>query len=95
MFARPSVMTQLTPIQTISSSCPVAQQDQVSRRSQPHALHWPRLSDIGQCFGTITDKAFYQRTDLSQTWRLWQFQVCTQWGFFMVRTVSYLPLKWQ
>ncbi|KAM5542175.1 hypothetical protein V8D89_004048 [Ganoderma adspersum] len=35
-----------------------------------------------QCFGTITDKAHYLQTDLSQTWRLWQFQVCTQWGFF-------------
>ncbi|PIL30738.1 hypothetical protein GSI_06906 [Ganoderma sinense ZZ0214-1] len=36
-----------------------------------------------ECFGTITNKAQYLQTDLSQTWRLWQFQVCTQWGFFM------------
>ena len=43
-------------------------------------------NDLGQCFGTLTDKAHYQQTDLSQTWRLWQFQVCTQWGFFTVRT---------
>ncbi|KAH9938998.1 peptidase S28 [Epithele typhae] len=36
-----------------------------------------------QCFGSITDKEFYEQTDLSQTWRTWSFQVCTQWGFFM------------
>ncbi|KAI0358821.1 peptidase S28 [Trametes cingulata] len=36
-----------------------------------------------ECFGTITAKDSYLATDLSQTWRLWQFQVCTQWGFFM------------
>ncbi|KAI0762442.1 peptidase S28 [Fomes fomentarius] len=36
-----------------------------------------------QCFGSITDKEFYEQTDLSQTWRLWNFQVCTQWGFLM------------
>ena len=45
-------------------------------------------NDFGQCFGTLTDKAHYQQTDLSQTWRLWQFQVCTQWGFFTVRIIS-------
>ncbi|KAL7285924.1 hypothetical protein ACG7TL_001038 [Trametes sanguinea] len=41
----------------------------------------PQTQD--ECFGTITDKDFYLQTDLSQTWRLWTFQVCTQWGFFM------------
>ncbi|KAI0070419.1 peptidase S28 [Panus rudis PR-1116 ss-1] len=34
------------------------------------------------CFGSFDPKQ-YQVYDLSQTWRLWQFQVCTQWGFFM------------
>ncbi|KAI0784229.1 peptidase S28 [Abortiporus biennis] len=34
------------------------------------------------CFGTF-DPAAYQDTSLRATWRLWQFQVCTQWGFFM------------
>lgn len=37
-----------------------------------------------QCFGTITAPDQFKATDLSQTWRLWDFQVCTQWGFFMV-----------
>ena len=41
-----------------------------------------------QCFGSITDKEFYEQTDLSQTWRTWEFQVCTQWGFFMVRSMG-------
>ncbi|KAI8983248.1 peptidase S28 [Trametes punicea] len=36
-----------------------------------------------ECFGTITAKDVYLKTDLTQTWRLWNFQVCTQWGFFM------------
>ncbi|KAK0441668.1 serine carboxypeptidase S28-domain-containing protein, partial [Armillaria borealis] len=35
-----------------------------------------------QCFGTFNDSQ-YAATTLDQTWRLWQFQVCTQWGFFM------------
>ncbi|KAH9855843.1 peptidase S28 [Lenzites betulinus] len=34
------------------------------------------------CFGTVTSPEMYAATDLSQTWRAWQFQVCTQWGFF-------------
>ncbi|KAJ7636358.1 peptidase S28 [Roridomyces roridus] len=41
----------------------------------------PATSTSDECFGTIDDSEF-QQTDLSQTWRLWQFQVCTQWGFF-------------
>ncbi|KAH8822287.1 peptidase S28 [Flagelloscypha sp. PMI_526] len=36
---------------------------------------------LEQCFGTQDDSA-YQGTDLSQTWRLWTFQVCTQWGYY-------------
>ncbi|KAI0757595.1 peptidase S28 [Daedaleopsis nitida] len=39
--------------------------------------------DQDQCFGSITDPEFYSQTDLSQTWRIWNFQVCTQWGFLM------------
>ncbi|KAF8628659.1 hypothetical protein AX15_003790 [Amanita polypyramis BW_CC] len=34
-----------------------------------------------ECFGTFNDTV-YQKTTLDQTWRLWQFQVCTQWGFY-------------
>ncbi|EIW59107.1 peptidase S28 [Trametes versicolor FP-101664 SS1] len=37
---------------------------------------------VEECFGTYDD-AKYQGTDLSQTWRLWMFQVCTEWGYFM------------
>ncbi|WWC63922.1 uncharacterized protein I303_106527 [Kwoniella dejecticola CBS 10117] len=39
-------------------------------------------SDIEECFGTSEDSKF-RETDLEQTWRLWIFQVCTQWGYFM------------
>ncbi|WVQ81073.1 hypothetical protein IAT38_003195 [Cryptococcus sp. DSM 104549] len=39
-------------------------------------------SDIEECFGTEEDSKF-RETDLDQTWRLWIFQVCTQWGYFM------------
>ncbi|KAI0062858.1 peptidase S28 [Artomyces pyxidatus] len=35
---------------------------------------------IEECFGT-NDASLYQATDLSQTWRLWAFQYCTQWGY--------------
>jgi hypothetical protein len=41
----------------------------------------PSTATSDECFGTLNDTDF-QQTDLSQTWRLWQFQVCTQWGFF-------------
>ncbi|KAI0365716.1 peptidase S28 [Pilatotrama ljubarskyi] len=36
---------------------------------------------IEDCFGTFDDTKF-QSTDLDQTWRLWVFQVCTEWGYF-------------
>ncbi|KIR63875.1 serine carboxypeptidase [Cryptococcus bacillisporus CA1873] len=39
-------------------------------------------SDIEDCFGT-KDPEKFRETDLSQIWRLWLFQVCTQWGYFM------------
>ncbi|KAG6818369.1 hypothetical protein H0H93_005520 [Arthromyces matolae] len=38
-------------------------------------------SYIKTCFGTYNDTQ-YQVTTLDQDWRLWQFQVCTQWGYF-------------
>jgi hypothetical protein len=34
-----------------------------------------------ECFGTFDDAKF-QETSLDQTWRLWLFQVCTEWGYF-------------
>ena len=39
-------------------------------------------ADIETCFGTNDDEKF-QVDDLAQKWRLWLFQVCTQWGYFM------------
>lgn len=39
--------------------------------------------DIQSCFGEGSDEE-YRNTSLSQTWRLWQWQVCTQWGYFQV-----------
>jgi hypothetical protein len=34
-----------------------------------------------ECFGTYDD-SMYLDTSLDQDWRLWLFQVCTQWGYF-------------
>ncbi|KAJ4482389.1 serine carboxypeptidase S28-domain-containing protein [Lentinula aciculospora] len=34
-----------------------------------------------ECFGTFDD-AHYKDTSLSEIWRLWLFQVCTEWGYF-------------
>ncbi|KAI1474070.1 peptidase S28 [Daldinia eschscholtzii] len=44
--------------------------------------------DQDACFTTY-DPEFYARDDISQTWRLWQYQVCTQWGY--LQTGSGVP----
>ncbi|KAF7768313.1 hypothetical protein Agabi119p4_7556 [Agaricus bisporus var. burnettii] len=36
---------------------------------------------LDDCFGTYDDSK-YQQTGLDEDWRLWMFQVCTQWGYF-------------
>ncbi|KAI0354883.1 peptidase S28 [Trametes cingulata] len=36
---------------------------------------------VEDCFGTYNNAKF-QNTGLDQTWRLWVFQVCTEWGYF-------------
>jgi len=36
---------------------------------------------IEDCFGTYDDLKF-QDVNLNQDWRLWMFQVCTEWGYF-------------
>jgi hypothetical protein len=41
-----------------------------------------------QCFGTYDDSKF-QGTNLTDIWRLWTFQVCTEWGYFIVCMVIY------
>lgn len=38
---------------------------------------------VEECFGTFDDSKF-QMTSLDQDWRLWIFQVCTEWGYFFV-----------
>ncbi|KAL4062844.1 serine carboxypeptidase S28-domain-containing protein [Scleroderma citrinum] len=39
-------------------------------------------STVEDCFGTYNDTAF-RDTSLDQEWRLWTFQVCTEWGYFI------------
>ncbi|KIK69784.1 hypothetical protein GYMLUDRAFT_34181 [Collybiopsis luxurians FD-317 M1] len=41
----------------------------------------PEENTQEECFGTFDD-AQYKDTSLGETWRLWQFQVCTEWGYF-------------
>ncbi|KAJ3503107.1 hypothetical protein NMY22_g18365 [Coprinellus aureogranulatus] len=41
----------------------------------------PPESTVEECFGTFNDEK-YHATDLKQDWRLWLFQVCTEWGYF-------------
>ncbi|KAG6830564.1 hypothetical protein H0H92_016015 [Tricholoma furcatifolium] len=41
----------------------------------------PADQTVEDCFGTYDDAKF-QLTTLDQDWRLWTFQVCTQWGYF-------------
>ncbi|GJJ09250.1 hypothetical protein Clacol_003472 [Clathrus columnatus] len=45
---------------------------------------------IEECFGT-TNSTQFQADDLSQTWRSWQFQVCTAWGFFINAPPANIP----
>ncbi|KAI0742186.1 peptidase S28 [Irpex lacteus] len=45
---------------------------------------------IEQCFGTFDDSA-YTGTSLDDTWRLWLFQVCTEWGYFFDAPPPGLP----
>ena len=46
---------------------------------------------VEDCFGTNNDSR-YQLADLSQDWRLWVFQFCSQWGYFTVRLAFILIL---
>ncbi|KAI1169409.1 peptidase S28 [Nemania serpens] len=40
------------------------------------------------CFGTY-DTSFYSQDSISQSWRLWPYQYCTQWGY--LQTGSGVP----
>ncbi|KAJ6611408.1 serine carboxypeptidase S28-domain-containing protein [Mycena sp. CBHHK59/15] len=41
----------------------------------------PEGVNRNECFGTYDDSK-YKASDLDQDWRLWLFQVCTEWGYF-------------
>ncbi|KAI1493277.1 peptidase S28 [Biscogniauxia mediterranea] len=45
-------------------------------------------SDQDACFSTY-DPEFYAQDDISQSWRLWPYQYCTQWGY--LQTGSGVP----
>ncbi|PCH40119.1 peptidase S28 [Wolfiporia cocos MD-104 SS10] len=45
---------------------------------------------IEDCFGTYDDAKF-RGTSLDETWRLWVFQVCTQWGYFEIAPPAGYP----
>ncbi|KZV92277.1 hypothetical protein EXIGLDRAFT_692920 [Exidia glandulosa HHB12029] len=42
----------------------------------------PEGYNVEECFGTY-DTAKYSDVSLASDWRLWMFQVCTEWGYFM------------
>jgi hypothetical protein len=63
---------------------------QMSRRFVTLARARCRLLMLTQCFGT-TDPAKFSDTSLESTWRLWIYQVCTQWGYFFVAPPAGVP----
>ncbi|KAH8690818.1 putative extracelular serine carboxypeptidase [Talaromyces proteolyticus] len=45
---------------------------------------WPCIGEgqsADSCFSTH-DYSFYLQDDISQDWRSWDYQVCTEWGFY-------------
>lgn len=42
---------------------------------------------IEQCFGQF-NVTFYEQDDISQTWRAWPYQTCTQWGYWQVGSTA-------
>lgn len=54
----------------------------------------PCSNDINGCYNTH-NATFYAQDDLSQTWRSWPYQYCSQWGFLQTGSgvpKSILPL---
>ncbi|KAI8949224.1 peptidase S28 [Xylaria longipes] len=47
-----------------------------------------KSQDQDECFSTY-DTSFYSQDSISQSWRLWPYQYCTQWGF--LQTGSGVP----
>jgi len=42
----------------------------------------PEGASVEDCFGTYDDSK-YKGTSVDDKWRLWLFQVCTEWGYFI------------
>ncbi|GAM40201.1 hypothetical protein TCE0_038r12361 [Talaromyces pinophilus] len=54
---------------------------------------WPCIGSgqsADSCFSSH-NVSFYEQDDLTQDWRLWEYQVCTEWGYF--QTGSGTPLS--
>ncbi|KAI2608715.1 peptidase S28 [Hypoxylon fragiforme] len=58
-------------------------------------IGYVNLTSVSRCRGSqdscysTHDSEFYLKDDLTQSWRLWQYQVCTQWGY--LQTGSGVP----
>ncbi|OCH91247.1 peptidase S28 [Obba rivulosa] len=50
----------------------------------------PEGMSVEDCFGTWDDTKF-QDVSTSETWRLWAFQVCTEWGYFFTAPPKHHP----
>ncbi|KAL4250656.1 peptidase S28 family protein [Abortiporus biennis] len=50
----------------------------------------PEEFGVEDCFGTFDDSKF-QGTSIFETWRLWIFQVCTEWGYFSTAPPPEVP----
>lgn len=68
----PELLPSTFPLQAFISYARYTREDVESACDSP---------DQDDCFGT-GDAASYRNDDLSQTWRSWIWQVCTEWGFF-------------
>ncbi|KAI1097323.1 peptidase S28 [Jackrogersella minutella] len=58
-------------------------------------IGYVNMTSVSRCSGSqdacysTHDSEFYSQFDLAQTWRLWEYQVCTQWGY--LQTGSGVP----
>jgi len=66
----------------------------ISWTKQTYINGCPSDQDQDYCFGTH-DTKFYAKADISQSWRAWPWQFCTQWGYIQYShtpSASILPL---
>ncbi|KAI1371380.1 peptidase S28 [Hypoxylon crocopeplum] len=58
-------------------------------------IGYVNMTSVSRCRGSqdgcysTHDSSFYAQDDITQSWRLWQYQVCTQWGY--LQTGSGVP----